>query len=271
VRRTSLLAIAVTAIVLMAPVAWAGGSSLAPRDIDGTAGTGPGGPWAAPGAVVTMAGGFCTGSQPDPGTEAWYAYLTRPDEPVRYLAPVAITRVGAGPCRFLASVTFTVPDVATGEGPISVCDLGCHHGTGDLTGGYLTVAATAEEALLFHRLGQATHRIDRLERRVELAGRDTARLEETIEGLRTSRVELEAALARARSQRDVALDGRETAEADVRATEIETRNWRYAAYLLALITLATWLVAWSRRRGTVRIKIPDTVEEIDRLDDRADR
>jgi hypothetical protein len=89
--------------------------------------------------------------------------------------------------------------------------------------------------------------------------------------VRASNEFLEQANDRLADQRDVALDGRDRAEAGVRALEIESRNWRYAAYALALITAATWLIAVSRRRDTVRIKIPDTIEELERIDDPADR
>lgn len=263
--------VAAAVVVGTTSAALAGGSSIEPVSVTGGPfGTSPEGPWVAPGSVVTMAGGFCPGARPDPADRSWYAYLTREGSPQLLLGPVSISRVGSGSCELAASVTFTVPPVTSGRVLVSVCEPGCDRGTGDLIGGSLIIAGSRGEAVALARLADAEARVERLTMRADRAELDTGELQATIDELEASMAELEAFLARARSQRDVALDGREVAEADARATDRESRNWRIATYLFALITAITWLVAWGRRRDTIRIRIPSTVEEFETHQDRAD-
>ena len=269
-RRVFVICMTMAGLLLAAPVAQAGSSRLDVTSVDGEPRAAA---WAPAGATVTLRGTFSgNGSQLHPSTGSWFAYLERDGRADRLLAPVVVTAQDGS--RFLARVTFTVPAVPRGVYLIEVCDLGCNDGTGDLEPTRLTVAPSASEARLVLALHRLQIRVPSLRDAAREGRADRRQLEEAIAARDAARASLEAARAsndRLTSQRDVALDGREAAEAEVRATELEARNWRVAAYLLALITAVTWIVAAVRRRDTVRIRIPDTIEEIDPADDRADR
>ncbi|HYJ60346.1 MAG TPA: hypothetical protein VE032_02650 [Actinomycetota bacterium] len=271
-RRVFVICMTMAGLLLAAPVAQAGGSTIVVTE-DGGGGPPASDPdWAPPGSAVTMRGTFSNGSQPPPSEGPWFAYLDRDGRRDVLLARVTVMRLDGS--RYRARVTFTVPAVARGVYGVAVCDLGCHHGTGDLVGGGLTVASTASEARLVSTLHRVRLRLASLRHAAREGRADRRQLEEAIAARDAARASLDAARAsndRLTSQRDVALDGREAAEAEVRATDLEARNWRVAAYLLALITAVTWIVAAVRRHDTVRIRIPDTIEEIDPADDRADR
>ncbi len=269
--------VVMASLAAAAPAALAGGSWIDLREVDGqpvSAGPSAGPAWAPAGAVVTMQGAFCDGQLAPVSAGPWFAYLDPPGRSPMLLAPVEVAAAGGNGCPYLARTTFVVPEVAPGDYVVHVCDQGCHSGVGDLIGGFLTVASTGFEARLLGRLERYELKIDRLTDGIRAEEVDGERLEAAREARDEALVTLaaiEAANDRLTAQRDAALHGREAAEADVRATDRESRNWRIAAYLLALLVAVTWIVAWVRRRDTIRIKVPDTIEEIESADHRADR
>jgi hypothetical protein len=83
--------------------------------------------------------------------------------------------------------------------------------------------------------------------------------------LREVRAELRTtldALARIGSQRDVATVERTEAEADAAAARAGARAWRIATYAVLGLMAGIGLAAMVRRRSTVRIRIPDTPDEL---------
>jgi hypothetical protein len=83
--------------------------------------------------------------------------------------------------------------------------------------------------------------------------------------LREVRAELRTtldALARVGSQRDVATVERTEAEADAAAARADARAWRIATYAVLGLMAGIGLAAMVRRRSTVRIRIPDTPDEL---------
>ena len=117
------------------------------------------GPWELPyagvGSTVTMRSEFSDGQQAPVSAGPWYAYITLDTdiggdrtEPM-LLGPVHIADTGGYP--YVATTTFVVPEVPTGSYWVSVCDLGCSHGVGDLGGGTIVLGATGSEARLFAR------------------------------------------------------------------------------------------------------------------------
>jgi hypothetical protein len=215
---------------------------------------------------VTLRSGYCQGPQTAP-VSRWTLRLIEPGGgallgPFGDVAPDPTDR----DCRELLA-TFTVPQVRAGHYAVAICDASC---TRLLASGSLEIAATPQLARLTALNGWLRSRLRGLSLRTD--GRA-----DRIDALEAELASVETALAterdraeRATSQRDVALDGREAAEAEANQTDRESRNWRVAAYLLALAMAITWTVAAVRRRGVVRIRIPDTIEELEGSDDRAD-
>jgi len=277
VRRTLVTFIVVmVSLVAAGPAAVAGGAWMRPTQVDGQpVPTDPSGPpaWAPVGAVITMQGTFCTGQLAPPSAPGpWFAYLSPEGRAPVLLSPVQITPPAAGAdCPFVARTTFRVPDVSPGSYTVQVCNLGCHHGVGDLSGGFFTVASTSLEALLLGQLEQTRVKLSRLADRFRRAKSDTEHLavaRENLDAARTALAAAQAANDRLVAQRDAALKAGQAAEADIRAT---ARNWEIAASLLAIWMAVTWIVVWARRRDTIRIKIPDTIEEIGSAGHPADR
>jgi hypothetical protein len=66
----------------------------------------------------------------------------------------------------------------------------------------------------------------------------------------------------ARSQRDVALQQRAEALAAVAQADRDARGWRIIGSLAVGAWLLFALAWWGRRHRTVRIRIPDTLEEL---------
>ena len=274
-RRVFVIWLAMAGVWLAAPVAQAGGAWIEVTGVDGEpfAPQAPDDPsWAPVGSTVTMRGVVGPGQQPPPTEGPWFASIDRDGARDIDLGRVAMRRVNGE--SWVATLTFVVPRLRHGAYMIRVCDLGCHHGVGDLVGGGLVVASTSAEARLVQRLALLRDRLSALRGDARRGDAARARLDEVLAARDAARVSLDSLRAsnqRLTSQRDVALDRRDTAEAEVRSLDREARNWRYAAYVLALVTAVTWTVAAVRRRDTVRIRIPDTIEELDPADDRADR
>jgi hypothetical protein len=112
--------------------------------------------WFAPGEHVAGTSQFADGigKQDDRVADGPYiAYLIRGDrliEPPRVpgnairLGPVRMQPVDFG---FLASIRFVVPNVRPGRYTVSLCNDPCRQGApGDLVGGWIFIAATAEQA-----------------------------------------------------------------------------------------------------------------------------
>jgi len=273
-RRVFVIWLAMAGVWLAAPVAQAGGAWIEVTGVDGEpiAPQSPDPSWAPVGSTVTMRGVVGPGQQPPPTEGPWFASIDRDGARDIDLGRVAMRRVNGE--SWVATLTFVVPRLRHGAYTIRVCDLGCHHGVGDLVGGGLIVASTSAEARLVQRLALLRDRLSALRGDARRGDAARARLDEVLAARDAARVSLDSLRAsnqRLTSQRDVALDRRDTAEAEVRSLDREARNWRYAAYVLALVTAVTWTVAAVRRRDTVRIRIPDTIEELDPADDRADR
>jgi hypothetical protein len=64
------------------------------------------------------------------------------------------------------------------------------------------------------------------------------------------------------SQRDAALEGQDAAERQADAAHAEAIAWRMTTYLAIGLLLVMGMVALVRRRTSIRIKIPDTAEEL---------
>lgn len=261
-RRASYLVVTALLLLAVAQPARAGGSWL---DVSDGASVRMG-PWELPyagvGSTVTMRSEFSDGQQAPVSAGPWYAYITldtevggERTEPM-LLGPVHIADTGGYP--YVATTTFVVPEVPTGSYWVSVCDLGCSHGVGDLGGGTIVLGATGSEARLFARSRILTwiHEGD-------------AR---TIRHLRAERGQLRSEVMR--SRREIATAKAESALASEQAVHAEAdaaRNssllegaerradrWRLVAggLLAAFLLLAAVIVMRSRRAG--RVVVPDT-------------
>jgi hypothetical protein len=267
--------IVMVSLLVASPAALAGGSWMNVTQVNGQSVPPdlPGGSaWAPVGATVTMQGQFCTGALAAPSSPGpWFAYLSTPGTRT-LLGPVEITPPAGGvDCPYVAHTTFVVPDVAPGFYTAQVCNVGCHNGIGDLIGGSFTVASTSLEAVLLGRLDRAQDRANRLADKVRHADAKTARLAETraeLDAARQTLAATQAASDRLVAQRDAALKAREAAVVDASAT---ARTWKVVAGVLAFLMLVTWVAVWVRRRNRLRIKVPDTIEELVSADHPADR
>lgn len=107
----------------------------------------------------------------------------------------------------VATISFVVPDIASGGYTIQICSAGCETSLGDITFGWIEVYHTPLEASLAKRLERAGERVDAVRR---LLRRETGRNEA-----------LEARAGRS----DVAVRtiARELAAADARADALERR------------------------------------------------
>ncbi len=138
------------AVAAGAPQASAGGSWLELQDGDRVL---------IPGQTVTMSGTFGSGQQADVSAGPWHAQLRSDYEQGASvpLGPVTITDGTRWGWR--ATVTFTVPAVATGEYWVTVVNEE-GEGVGDLIGGFVQVAPSLEA----WRVSLLRQRIERQER-----------------------------------------------------------------------------------------------------------
>ena len=233
-RRFATLLIAIVSMTIMATPAFAGGSLL-----EGPRGAGVG-------TVVTFRGTFGRGQQAKVSEGPWYGYLTNDSGPnlKLLLGPVQIhksERFG-----WVASITFSVPDVRSGDYLIRVCDRGCHTGVGDLVGGFVFIGASAEQARFLRKLEHVRSVMTR-------AREDRARLKGTLLGVETQNASLRAERGTLESQlREV--NAREARIATALAAERDRAKGYLVssialggALLVALITIA-WLTTRRRRR-----------------------
>jgi hypothetical protein len=240
-RRFATLLLVIVPLAIMAPPALAGGSLL-----EGPRGVGVG-------TVVTFRGTFGSGQQAKVSEGPWYGYLTNDSGPNQklLLGPVQIRR--SERFGWVASITFTVPDVRGGDYLVQVCDLACHKGVGDLVGGYVFIGASAEQARFLRKLELVRFRMTR-------AREDRARLKGTL-------LEVEAQMASVREDH-TSLES-QLREVDARAARIATalavERERANGYLVSSIALGTALlvalitIAWLARRR--RRRLPPSRED----------
>lgn len=270
-RRTISLLILIAGLLAVTPHASAGGSwiSVDPHDSVG-AGVDPSGVgWGGIGATITMRGSFSTGTlgPVSAGTYYAYLYLSEIDDPPVLLGTVSVTPGKHMP--FVARTTFRIPDVPTGRHLIRVCTSGCARGIGDLVGGYLWVGRTPQEARLHAVVDGLRSELDGQRRRAEARSAEAVALGEQLEAARGSlevvTAELDAAQARldlTASQRDVALQEALDARAQSAEARDETASWRLATYLILIAVAAGSCLLLIRRRRYVRVRIPDSPQEL---------
>lgn len=220
--------------------------------------------YAAVDSTVNMRSEFSNGQLAPVSAGPWFAYLGSDDagemRPPLLLGPVDIATTGGYP--YVATVSFTVPDVPTGYYSVTVCNLGCELiGVGDLIGGNFFVGSNSREARLGARLqilrwmhqGEARE-IERLTRQ-----------------LRDSRLELDQAeVASARASTRAVLAGTEAVAARTAnerlAGQLNDRDqalerWRWATWLLVGALVATGVLALRLARRP-RLVLPDTPSEL---------
>jgi hypothetical protein len=214
-------------------------------------------PWYAPGETAVARGVFADGTYR--GTVAdgpfflymvpGYRYLPRNGSIPGWAEPVGsltIKEATGNYCCWVASATFTVPQVPPGRYTLDYCNDPCTlDGIGDLVGGSFWVAATEEQARLMAR-------IERLERKADALSR-------TKRDLRKA----EAALARAQTRYDRLVGLLRAAQSDeapsaAKATEPAERPVPAWAVVVGLAVLAGG--AWFRRR-VGQAAVPDFVPD----------
>jgi hypothetical protein len=247
--------------------ALAGGSWLEPREVVGVGG-GTGSTWdgwAAPGAVMTMAGDFCGGQGAPPKAESWTAYL-RPAVGGGHrieLAPITISAAAGNGCSHLATTTFTVPDVVHDIYWVDVCaDPSCERFPGDLMGGWFAIASTSLEAELLRDRSEQAAAFDQIRRARTRLREEVARLEGVVAELELQVTTAAGASDAAISEAARAAAGSERAlariESEIASEETRAERWRLVALsLVALVIVAvgTWIVIRRRRRS---VRVPDS-------------
>jgi hypothetical protein len=237
--RTLLMAAGATILVLAAPTASAGGGWSSFEFDD---------EYVEVGDTVTGRTAFQervrgTGSIED---GPWHAYLLRegtwinpsriPDEAIP-LGPIDIR--GGGRLGAVATITFTVPDVALGGYNIGLCDVPCTESmVGDLGGGWLWITRTEEGATLLrevHRTETLLYRFrSSLGRRVREVERPAADLETRLDRLEGS---IELRLGRLEDRLNTSL-----------AADQETGETPWVIAISAIVLAAAVLFAGRRRR-----------------------
>ena len=164
------------------------------------------------------------------------------------VGPIAITPATGNYCCWVATLTFTVPDLSPGRYSIDYCNDPCTvEGVGDLAGASFWIAASEEEARLLSR-------IERLEAKAEGLQRVKQKLR-TVEGKLLAAQEdranllsrLRAAAVEEASSPDVARDT---------TTRRRSSPWLPAAGALLALLVAAWY-----RRCLAPNRIPDRVPE----------
>lgn len=167
------------------------------------------------------------------------------------LGPLTITRATGNYCCWVASATFTVPDVPAGRYTLSYCNSPCTlDGIGDLVGGSFLVADTQQEAKL-------SAKVDRLREDLLRSRQRAERLEKVTGKLTTARERLADAESQIR-RLTVQLAG---ARAEFATGEDAPPSpWPLIALAFGASTviLAGLLAARRRRLGS---SIPDFVPE----------
>lgn len=247
------------ALSLAAPsVAQAGGSWLEidPDRSVRAGGSGPWDVWGAWGGTVTMR---AAGADWPHGTYATYLRLETGGQLVR------VGEAVAGPAEHWVgamTTTYEIPSVPTGRYVVLVCPLDDPTCSAVQTQGWIVIGETEVIAKLTLEVEQLRSEVAILQgakasRAEKLAATEVslARLEERIEHLREQ-------IGFAHRDRDRASD--RAVDAGELATEALTDAWAWRAVaLLAIMALAAVLtVGWLRGRHTVRVRIPDSPEEL---------
>jgi hypothetical protein len=274
------LSIGIIAVVLATTTpAFAGGTWMRvdPRESTGAGTEGPGawGGWASVGAGVVMRAELCA-DDVEAAPTTWSVFLEpygRVGDRIA-VGSATVDGVGEGGCTIRLTARFRVPDVEAGAYVAVVCDAACRRFPGDLLGGFLRVAPTPALALLRTRIAQLRRQVSAATAASE---RRTARIADLrvqladARALRTELAAVQASLDHVTGQRDVALDQRERGLAATTRAREDADGWRLTAYILAAALLFTLAVVQVRRRHSVRIRIPDTADELlAEADDRAD-
>jgi hypothetical protein len=256
------LASTLIALVLVVPApAFAGGSWIEGRGAYGV------------GDTATFRGSFSmSGSLEGELSDGPYVAYLAPPEIYAVDHPSAI-RLGEIQMRrserwgMIASITFTVPAVATGRYHLTYCNEPCTvNGIGDLVGGdAFYVAPTQREALLLARVDhlswrvqharengrrEARRAVEALEERLDSQARQLAEAEARAATLEARLAELRSASARAEEPRAALAPG-----------------WAVvaAAFLIAMGVIAAAVIV--RRRRLPDFVVPDTIpDELDALE-----
>ncbi|MFI5392224.1 MAG: hypothetical protein ACHQY1_00665 [Myxococcota bacterium] len=223
VRRILISMAIITTVVSVTPaVAGAGGGSWIRFD----------GPLIV-GTVVTGRGSFGGGQQSTLDAGPWFAWL-RPEEPgvaEMRLGPVEVHR--ASSYVWGATVSFTVPDVPTGEYWVDVVNAD-GEGVGALDGGFGVISRTPLEGRLWSRAQRAEGERARSDRAIAELQRRQAQLEAIVLD-RQATIERQAERLTAAGARITGL------EADLAPTTSSNATWPLAgvtALLLALVGFA---------------------------------
>jgi hypothetical protein len=220
-----------------------------------------------PGSQATAKGTFGPGAYRGRVSDGpYYAYLVPgfrwfekpgpvPDYAVP-LGPITIRRATGNYCCWVASLTFTVPDLPPGRYSIDYCNDHCTvNGIGDLLGGSFWVADTQDEARLMARIdrleakAESLKRIKRDLREAETELGDLQGVESELAELRDHYYGLVSDLRAARAQ-----DG----PAQVEIPEPTARSLPPAAWALGLAAL---VVGAFVRRWLGRPAVPDVVPD----------
>jgi hypothetical protein len=226
------------------------------------------GGWAGVGAHVVMRGDVCLGQGDRPAEDGpWYVFLgPQNGEDVRTRVGTASwERIARAGCPFTFLARFTVPDVPAGPYIATVCDLTCTRYPGDLLGGFLRIAPTPQIARLRVLIARLSQDVRALRASADGRTQRIAELKAELEPLRDLHAQLTAqaaALQLVTSQRDVALGERDRAVATAAEETHASTWWRVIGSVAVIAWLLAGLLYLGRRRRTVRIRIPDTLEDL---------
>jgi hypothetical protein len=212
---------------------------------------------------VVLRGSFSKGQLSPVSAGPWYAYLAPYDggersEPI-LLAPIDI--VSTSSHSYVASVSFTAPQVPTDHYSVQACDLGCNLvGVGDLIGGNLVIGATESEARVFARseIMRWMHMTDIHTIKSLLKQREALRSEVsmTARDIDEARAMADDAMIRAEHAASEAAEAARRHKIALEEAGTRVTIWRSiaAALLLACLVMAVFTVRPRRHR----VRIPDT-------------
>ena len=153
-----------------------------------------------------------------------------------------------------ATLTFTVPDVPTGQHAIGFCDDPCEHGyVGWLAWATITIVHTEEEGRLLASLGRMDLQTWRLRGDLRRAERASEDLQDKAAALGEDLRERTLS-ARAAGTKIAALEANGTSSRDGRPL---IPGWAAAVFAASLVAAAVIL----RRRRSAVFVVPDTVPE----------
>jgi hypothetical protein len=205
---------------------------------------------------------FATKEAARKATEGRFAAYLVPEG--RWIRPPGVppAAIPLGPVTFsspegytaMAALTFTVPEVSTGDWTVNVCNVPCtNEMIGDLLGGTIRVASSATMSTVL-RLE------DRLKVVREMAGYQERRTERQVHVLR---VQLNALRTDVKLL-DQRLDRRLHSSSDEPAGV--TSFPAPVGWLLVGLTILFWLVAFRPRRRPVLAPYPPAIERIEETD-----